>query len=213
MSVCGEFLRGKAPRRNRNPSGDARNPLHSWRGVCQDATTKVENHNPVFVLQSKGSVKYYNHKKIEKRLIELGYEVQVTACTNSHLTIRLRKRPKTKASTERRIEAKSEAPTITIQDVYPELDTNEGIVNLLNHHPDLLEKGIPLSILNDLTDPVLPMSDTMLLILKAVNLKQPEVLVKGSVKVTELRELGYIVKVANVADTVSISGWIVPESF
>lgn len=35
MSVCGEFLRGKAPRRNRNPSGDARNPLHLWRGGCQ----------------------------------------------------------------------------------------------------------------------------------------------------------------------------------
>ncbi len=36
MSVCGEFLRGKAPRRNRNPSGDARNPRPSGRGGCQN---------------------------------------------------------------------------------------------------------------------------------------------------------------------------------
>lgn len=68
--------------------------IHDF-NIDYDATTKVENQTPVFVLQSKGSVKYYNRNKIEKRLVELGYEIQVTACTNSHLNIRLRKRSQT----------------------------------------------------------------------------------------------------------------------
>lgn len=100
-----------------------------------------------------------------------------------------------------------------LRELYPALNTTADMFNMLTMHPNMLEDGIPLSIVMDLTDTTLSMSDLMLKILSAIENRENGVLIEdyklGSANIDKLKDLGYIVKLFDNADSTiySISGW------
>lgn len=104
----------------------------------------------------------------------------------------------------------TEDKPLTIFDVYPDLKTTEGMINLLNKYPNLLEDGIPMTLMVDLACQRKTMTDVMLMVIDAITTLQrsitlePEAL--STVTIAQLKDLGYTLE-TTVDNKCIISGW------